>query len=48
MTAAAGQGEVAPPLAIALGEPGLSVWDDDFFEQGSARPGKRRRRAKNP
>ena len=37
MTAAADQGEVAPPLAMALGAPGLSVWDDDFFEQGSAR-----------
>ena len=48
MTAAAAQDEVAQSLAMALGEPGLSVWDGDFFEQGSARPGKRRRRAKNP
>ena len=48
MTTAADHGEVAQPFAMALGEPGLSVWDDDFFGQGSARPGKCRRRAKNP
>ena len=38
MTAAADHGEGLRHFAMALGEPGLSVWDDDFFEQGSARP----------
>ena len=42
MTAAADQDEVAPPLAMALGEQGLSVWDDDFaLGAGDSRPGYR-------
>ena len=42
MTAAADQDEVAPPLVMALEEPGLSVWDDDFaLGAGGSRPGYR-------
>ena len=42
MTAAADQDEVAPPLAMVLGEPGLSVRDDDFaLGAGGSRPGYR-------
>ena len=42
MTAAADQDEVAYPLAMALGEQGLSMWDDDFaLGAGDTRPGYR-------